>query len=593
MRGMNRKTMIFVTIIALWISQNLFGDMRYLDELGIPHHPENYVTDLTGLLSVKENNDLNQILKNYEEKTTNQIFVLIAPTTSGMNHTDLSYHVVEAWKPGKKEKDNGILISLYLKERKIRMDVGYGLEGDLPDTVAKRIIMDDMLPLIEQGRVYGAVEQALSRIIRITHKSEDANVPGWMDSSVHDPVSDMPLLFPLIVLIYLTIVLLYSIYSSRMVDPDVIELAERLKIFPDGRSGKGTSITDVVVNIFGHTTTMAIVIGIILGVYFTGSGDTDRAATQIEYIWYYGISIVILISGILLYGMFIVASWAELDSIRERLHDEKKWNKLKNKYNPFRVDELRNFIRHKFQRFRGWNPGIREIGLLLAILDHIHRKAGVLFPLNPESMKRNFRARLADQQRWDQLRQDYGSNQVDPIFLEYENKHDQFLSGLMDLRTAENEIVKLSDILNYPDNHFHRPMEYTRRFIGQYLEEENHWRRIEGMPGLDRNRIEQHRKMMQIRLEQLERMHSSEETTGEYHKLYLKAKRFKENPRKYFQKEIIRRKVPDAVVSPVTGTTNASSNGNTSYTISTSDNTTYKSFSGSGSFGGGGADGSW
>lgn len=150
---------LILTAIFGFTAKPLLSYTDYLDKAKIPHKPENYVTDLADVLTAQQETLLNNTLSRFEKNTTNQFFILIAPTTAGFDHEDLSLHVAEAWKPGQVNKDNGILLSLYLKEHKIRLDVGYGLEGSLPDITSKRIIMNDMVPHMKKGKRAVIAEQ--------------------------------------------------------------------------------------------------------------------------------------------------------------------------------------------------------------------------------------------------------------------------------------------------------------------------------------------------------------------------------------------------------------------------------------------------
>jgi uncharacterized protein len=126
------------------------------------------VSDHAELLSPATEQSLTERLANYETKTGHQLAVLTIPSLEGDPVEDFSIRVVENWKLGKKGKDDGILLLVAAKEHKMRIEVGYGLEGDLPDIVAGRIVRDVMAPHFKRGDYDGGVSTAVDSIIEKT-----------------------------------------------------------------------------------------------------------------------------------------------------------------------------------------------------------------------------------------------------------------------------------------------------------------------------------------------------------------------------------------------------------------------------------------
>jgi len=104
------------------------------------------VTDLTGTLSTNEATQLEQKLAAFEARKGSQIAVLIVPTTQPETIEQYSIRVVDAWKLGRKGIDDGVLLLVAKQDRTVRVEVGYGLEGVLPDAVAKRITDEIIVP---------------------------------------------------------------------------------------------------------------------------------------------------------------------------------------------------------------------------------------------------------------------------------------------------------------------------------------------------------------------------------------------------------------------------------------------------------------
>jgi len=108
---------------------------------------------------------LNKKLADFEEQTTNQIAVLIIPTLEGDNLEDYSIRLADKWKVGQKGKDNGVILLIVKGDRKIRIEVGYGLEGVLPDGLAGQIIRENIAPHFLRGNFYSGIEEGVSKII--------------------------------------------------------------------------------------------------------------------------------------------------------------------------------------------------------------------------------------------------------------------------------------------------------------------------------------------------------------------------------------------------------------------------------------------
>ncbi len=116
-----------------------------------------YVNDRAGLLSQSTLLKLEQFLREFEKSDSTQIVVLTIPTLDGEVLEEYALRVLESWGVGQKEQDNGALLLLAKQERKIRIEVGYGLEGRLTDLLAGRIIDNEISPRLKQGDFDGGV----------------------------------------------------------------------------------------------------------------------------------------------------------------------------------------------------------------------------------------------------------------------------------------------------------------------------------------------------------------------------------------------------------------------------------------------------
>lgn len=123
------------------------------------------VVDLTQTLSTAEQTALESKLKTFEEAKGSQIAVLIVPTTQPEAIEQFAIRVVDQWKVGRKEIDDGLLILIAKDDRKMRIEVGYGLEGAIPDLYAKRIITETMTPYFKRGDFAGGIDAAVNQVI--------------------------------------------------------------------------------------------------------------------------------------------------------------------------------------------------------------------------------------------------------------------------------------------------------------------------------------------------------------------------------------------------------------------------------------------
>jgi uncharacterized protein len=135
-----------------------------LAEIDVPYLTGR-VTDNAEVLSPAARARLDELLRAHEHATTNQVAVLTVPTLDGESIEDFAIRVFGAWKLGQKGKDNGVLLIVVPRDRRMRIEVGYGLESALPDVAAARIIRDAMAPRFKAGDLDGGVEAGVAAII--------------------------------------------------------------------------------------------------------------------------------------------------------------------------------------------------------------------------------------------------------------------------------------------------------------------------------------------------------------------------------------------------------------------------------------------
>lgn len=158
------------------------------------------VTDLSGTLTPDQVAALDAKLRAFESTKGSQVAVLIVPTTQPEAIEQYSIRVVEQWKLGRGKVDDGVLLLVALNDRRIRIEVGYGLEGALPDATANRIIQQDIAPSFRRGDYYGGITDGVDRIMRVI---EGEPLP---EPEINPPAADIPGLFTALPLLFVIVV---------------------------------------------------------------------------------------------------------------------------------------------------------------------------------------------------------------------------------------------------------------------------------------------------------------------------------------------------------------------------------------------------
>lgn len=121
--------------------------------------------DYANLVSGKADaNAIEKKLVNFYDSTSNEICVVTVNSLNGETIDDVTYHTFKNWKIGDEKNDNGILLLIALKERKVRIEVGRGLEGAIPDGVAGSIIRNDIAPAFKQNNFLGGINTAIDHL---------------------------------------------------------------------------------------------------------------------------------------------------------------------------------------------------------------------------------------------------------------------------------------------------------------------------------------------------------------------------------------------------------------------------------------------
>lgn len=143
-----------------------------------PKVPANYVNDLAGIIRDDAEAQLNAYLKELEQKTTAQVFILTVQSLDGEDVAGFSLKMAEKWKPGQKGKDNGVLITVALNDKKYRIETGYGVEGILPDSLVGSIGRQHLVPYFRKGDYSTGIFNASVVIAQKIAEHEGVEITG-------------------------------------------------------------------------------------------------------------------------------------------------------------------------------------------------------------------------------------------------------------------------------------------------------------------------------------------------------------------------------------------------------------------------------
>lgn len=160
---------LYWALLGLTLTGLAFAATPALAQDGLVPIPalKSRVTDLTSTLTQDQQASLEQTLQGFEARKGSQIAILIVPTTQPEAIEQFALRVVEQWQLGRKKVDDGVLFLIAKDDRRMRIEVGYGLEGGLNDAVAKRIISEVVTPYFKAGDFFGGVQAGLAAMVAV------------------------------------------------------------------------------------------------------------------------------------------------------------------------------------------------------------------------------------------------------------------------------------------------------------------------------------------------------------------------------------------------------------------------------------------
>jgi uncharacterized protein len=151
----------FLTPIILSFFSPLWAEPR------LPDIPKTYVSDFADLLSPSQIQQLEKQLSDIEREGSSQVLVVTVPDLQDLPIEDYAVRLAEKWKPGHRGRDNGVILLVAPKDRKMRIEVGYGLEGVLTDALSKNIITTRIAPAFRQGDFFSGIQAGIQSIAQV------------------------------------------------------------------------------------------------------------------------------------------------------------------------------------------------------------------------------------------------------------------------------------------------------------------------------------------------------------------------------------------------------------------------------------------
>ena len=211
---MRKKTLLIA--ISLFILRLAFAPGGSCEPPRFPEYA-GYVNDYANVLSYETKNRLALLMGELERKTTAQVAVVTIDTTSPLDIEGYAVKLFEKWGIGQKGKDNGILLLVAMRDRAMRIEVGYGLEGAIPDALADIIIRDYIVPSFKEGDFDTGVAKGAVGIAKLIEKEYNVELSNLGDIPLDVPMPEKPSLLISILNFLFTLFIIVMFLSLRTV----------------------------------------------------------------------------------------------------------------------------------------------------------------------------------------------------------------------------------------------------------------------------------------------------------------------------------------------------------------------------------------
>lgn len=193
------------TTLSLFLFSFLFLPSVWAADFKVPWL-SGPIVDEVGALQPQHKAELEQLIRSFNERGVAQLQVFVTSSLQGMPIEKASIDIVDQWKLGTAEKDNGLLFLIAPNERKVRIEVGQGLEGTLPDVYAKRINEDVVLPYFKQGQMSEGIYNGTKAILAMVGNQSVQELDQYAHATAPSKSRGFKLPVWLIVLIWIIII---------------------------------------------------------------------------------------------------------------------------------------------------------------------------------------------------------------------------------------------------------------------------------------------------------------------------------------------------------------------------------------------------
>ncbi len=237
---MRRKFAWSTILSAVFVTTLLFFCSLSVLALDVPNPPKNgYVLDQTQTLTKEEIYTMNHMGLELQKKTKAQIAVLLIPTLEGEDVSDYANRVFRAWGIGDKEKNNGVLFLIALKDKQMRIEVGYGLEGAINDGKAGEILDQYAIPYFQKGKFGPGVMETYKVLVGEVSKEYGVSIDGSRTYEKQDSIELSPFQLLLIGIGILALVIVDMTFLGGAITQSILWILASGRGGGSGRSGGG------------------------------------------------------------------------------------------------------------------------------------------------------------------------------------------------------------------------------------------------------------------------------------------------------------------------------------------------------------------
>lgn len=235
---MRRKFTWSTILSAVFVTTLLFFCSLSVLALDVPNPSKNgYVLDQTQTLTKEEIQSMNRMGLEVQKKTKAQIAVLLIPTLDGEDVSDYANRVFRAWGIGDKEKNNGVLFLIALKDKQMRIEVGYGLEGAINDGKAGEILDQYAIPYFQKGKFGLGVMETYKVLVGEVSKEYGVSIDGSQTYTKQDSIELSPLQLLLIGVGILALIIVDMTFFGGAITQSILWILVSGRGGGSGRSG--------------------------------------------------------------------------------------------------------------------------------------------------------------------------------------------------------------------------------------------------------------------------------------------------------------------------------------------------------------------